>query len=616
MRKIALALALIVGPANGALAQAPPAVPALPDSQRIATYSISSSTCACSVGFALYGSGTDVDSWIQVYINGTAYLSTDPSHGWSLSSVTGSLGSIPRPITNAILTFAVAQTGTIQIVGTERPRRLTQFPENRGVAARDLNQAVTDQMSVSRELWDKLNRSIVGQPGEVLLPLPSAASRAGQTLVFDLNGNPSLSSSVTPGSVLTGNNTFTGQNTFAGGIISTFGESINMTAAGCTRSPGVRAPLYICNDATSNGSGQALGLQMWVGNNPSGLIAVGDSVQLSQYIDNTNSRTGIWAQNIFINQLPVGSGGGVGIARASEIDVVAGMVVSTPTSAFTGGAAVHGNEYVSSGNGSAGPQRPQVASWVWSAADDGGSSGGGVVKWWAFANACSRTFYACVVGENIAGDAQTPFTSGLIWDKSSSQAVIKDSGTHTSFIDLFDGPTMSYFVRGFNGSTTNLVFANSANFAYKLSCQAGGAADQECGWYFNSRTGTPLWKFVKNSSNNLDVVNISTGNIITEYQNNDTVIIGRGGTPLTVAAGGAVSGANTITAGTGFIATGLTFATLPATTAGTVAYITDGLAGSCGDASCTTFGTTVTGGGGALKLLVWRNGSNWTLVGK
>jgi hypothetical protein len=60
----------------------------------------------------------------------------------------------------------------------------------------------------------------------------------------------------------------------------------------------------------------------------------------------------------------------------------------------------------------------------------------------------------------------------------------------------------------------------------------------------------------------------------------------------------------------------LTFATLPAASAGTQAYIQDGLAINCGDGACTTFGTTVTGGGGALKLLVWYNGTNWTLIGK
>jgi hypothetical protein len=40
------------------------------------------------------------------------------------------------------------------------------------------------------------------------------------------------------------------------------------------------------------------------------------------------------------------------------------------------------------------------------------------------------------------------------------------------------------------------------------------------------------------------------------------------------------------------------------------------LAGNCGDAACTTFGNNVTGGGGALKLLLWNNGQPWTLRGK
>jgi hypothetical protein len=40
------------------------------------------------------------------------------------------------------------------------------------------------------------------------------------------------------------------------------------------------------------------------------------------------------------------------------------------------------------------------------------------------------------------------------------------------------------------------------------------------------------------------------------------------------------------------------------------------LAANCGDAACTTFGTTVAGGGGALKLFLWRNGTAWTLIGK
>lgn len=195
-----IASALVwLGLSIGAFAQAPQPVPALPDSARLTSYSISSSTCACSVGFQIYGSGTDVDEWIQVYVNGVAKLSTDPVAGWSLSSVTGSLGSIPRPITNAVLTFNAAQTATVVIVGDERPRRLSQFPENRGVAARDLNQAITDAVAVQRELWDKSNRSITGQPGEVLPSLPPAASRPNTYLCFDSSGLPIVCQNVQTG---------------------------------------------------------------------------------------------------------------------------------------------------------------------------------------------------------------------------------------------------------------------------------------------------------------------------------------------------------------------------------------------------------------------------------
>ena len=59
-----------------------------------------------------------------------------------------------------------------------------------------------------------------------------------------------------------------------------------------------------------------------------------------------------------------------------------------------------------------------------------------------------------------------------------------------------------------------------------------------------------------------------------------------------------------------------TFATLPPAVAGQISYIRDGAAGNCGDGTCTTFGTNVTGGGGSLKLLVWYNNANWTLIGK
>lgn len=79
----------------------------------------------------------------------------------------------------------------------------------------------------------------------------------------------------------------------------------------------------------------------------------------------------------------------------------------------------------------------------------------------------------------------------------------------------------------------------------------------------------------------------------------------------------AVNPAGGVTSFTGVIqSNGVAFASLPSAVAGMHVYLTDGLAANCGDTTCTTWGTTVTGGGGALKLLIWYNGTNWTLVGK
>jgi hypothetical protein len=204
-RRLILAFALMAGLAP-AFAQAPPPVPALPDAERRTSYSISGSTCACAVGFPLYGDNNDYANWLEVYING---VMVPQSGNWTIASPTGSLATIPRPITDAVLTFNTAQTGTVQIVGARRPRRVAQFTEGRGVAARDFNQALNDLTAQNRETWDKTNdvtgRAVVAPPGETLGTLPPAANRANMGVCFDNNGKvaPCLS---------TGSTTFTAGN--------------------------------------------------------------------------------------------------------------------------------------------------------------------------------------------------------------------------------------------------------------------------------------------------------------------------------------------------------------------------------------------------------------------
>ena len=108
---------------------------------------------------------------------------------WNLTSPSGSIATLARPITNAVLTFTTPVTGTVQIVGAQRPRRLSEFSESRGVAARDLNQVLNGIEVQLREMWDRQFRTVQAPPGETLNVLPVQASRANMGACFDTNGN-------------------------------------------------------------------------------------------------------------------------------------------------------------------------------------------------------------------------------------------------------------------------------------------------------------------------------------------------------------------------------------------------------------------------------------------
>jgi hypothetical protein len=129
-------------------------IPALPDSQRISFYTISSSAGPLAVGFQIYGDQTDIDAWVQVWLNATRYLSTDPTFGWTLTSPSGSLSVIARPITDAVISFNSPQTGTVAIIGAQRPRRLSEYAENTGVSAASLNLLQNTVFAELRENFD------------------------------------------------------------------------------------------------------------------------------------------------------------------------------------------------------------------------------------------------------------------------------------------------------------------------------------------------------------------------------------------------------------------------------------------------------------------------------
>lgn len=219
-RRAIFAATLLAGIAP-AIAQVPPPVPALPDAERRVSYSITTSTCACSLGanLALYGDSTDFQNWVEVWLNGVQVQFNDPVFGWTITSQsTTPLANLARPITDGVLTFTNAQTGTVQIVGAERPRRTATFSENQPVPARNINLALNYIIASLREVWDKINdvtgRGVFGLPGENIQPLPPAATRANSIMCWDATGliptacvtPPSGSFSAGTGIQLTGSN--------------------------------------------------------------------------------------------------------------------------------------------------------------------------------------------------------------------------------------------------------------------------------------------------------------------------------------------------------------------------------------------------------------------------
>jgi len=187
VRHALLALSFLIGFVP-AYAAPPPPVPALPDTARITTYTPTASTGPFNVSFDVYGDGTDYGNWVEVWVNGVKKTAVTD---WQLTSPSGALNLIPRPVTDARVTLTTAATGTVQIVGARRPRRVSQFPESRGVTARDFNQVLSDMTAVEREGWDLRGRSLVTLPGYLLGPLPAPSSCVNGFLGFDETGlNP------------------------------------------------------------------------------------------------------------------------------------------------------------------------------------------------------------------------------------------------------------------------------------------------------------------------------------------------------------------------------------------------------------------------------------------
>lgn len=332
IRRAILAIAMIAG-LSPVFAQAPGPVPALPDTERRTSYSISASTCACAVGFQLYGDSTDVANWLVVAVNG---IEMPQSGNWSISSPSGQIGTLARPITDAVLTFATAQTGTIQIVGAQRPRRLTEVAENRGVAARDFNQFANTVTAELRELWDRFLRTPRVPPGETTPVLPPLASRANMGVCFDANGyfQPCVG---TPGSISAGAGiTFTGTNptsissqTYTGGSGITIGGG-NPATISISASTGVQV-------IPSRATATTLDLHLQSVVQTGGYAVGGDggdaifkNVGAAPFTDTNISTFTVVGGSGYVNgtYLNVGFGGGSGVGCGGAAVVSGGAVIS------------------------------------------------------------------------------------------------------------------------------------------------------------------------------------------------------------------------------------------------------------------------------------------------
>jgi hypothetical protein len=252
MRKHLLVLALILGsigsPAGFLVApgwaQAPPPVPAEPDTERRTRYTGVSSVTTFPVTFDIYGDGTDFTSWVEVWVNGVNQVGN-----WSLVPTSGSFTTLARPLlaANLNIVFTSGQTGTVDIVGARRPRRTSQLSENQGVPARAFNQVITDLWMTLRETWDRTNdisgRAIMGVPGDQFGPLPAAAARAGQFICFGPAGQLTMCAATSGSSTIQAGNgiIFTGSSPT--NIAANFAAGAGIVLTGTSPITITRAPI-------------------------------------------------------------------------------------------------------------------------------------------------------------------------------------------------------------------------------------------------------------------------------------------------------------------------------------------------------------------------------------
>ena len=105
-------------------------LPTITGTQRKVTATLTSSTGPIAVTFPVFGTGSD----LVVRLDGE-----DQVGNWTFTSPSGSVATIPKPITDGRVTFNSPVSGVVDVIGRRIPRRQVNLPENAGPTVRDFN---------------------------------------------------------------------------------------------------------------------------------------------------------------------------------------------------------------------------------------------------------------------------------------------------------------------------------------------------------------------------------------------------------------------------------------------------------------------------------------------
>lgn len=154
-----------------------PAVPAIPDAERVTFYTPTTATTFVDVDFPIYGAAD-----LQVWVNGV-----ERTTAWSYASRSGAA----YPYSDGRVTFAVPLPtigDEVVIVGARRPLTEDNFVEG-GSTARQRQIAHHRHELTLREIFDQLARTARVPPGEYMTVLAPAGTRANKYAIFDADGD-------------------------------------------------------------------------------------------------------------------------------------------------------------------------------------------------------------------------------------------------------------------------------------------------------------------------------------------------------------------------------------------------------------------------------------------